>query len=1559
MITNNELNAVKLSPTKKDFYQIWNELLDTAGKISERWDPTSTNESDPGIVLLKVLTAVADKLNYNIDANTLEAFMPSAAQEESMRKLTEMLGYNMKYYQSATTEVKISYLENTEAPLDQTLTIDKFTNIKDSDDSINYVTLSPLYLTNEIPFGNVNCMEGELVECETADNNIVSIYHLDDNKRYFLPETQVAENSIFITNIENNIEGTEWRKVDNLNAQSLKSKVFKFGFDSHEGLPYIQFPEDISTIIEDGLRIKYIRTRGADGNISVDTLTKLTTPLSWSYLTAEEKQSYHDVSKFSVTNIRAATNGTDKEGINAAYNNFKKTVGTFDTLVTCRDYMNKIYQLVSGVDNTTPLVSNVIVSDIKSDVNRAVTLGTFTSRGIEYKVKAKPNKTFTNFDLLLYPFKSTYGLNSKSEYVKSFKYDNANYADIIADLEDSKTLAHNIISPEKAELACIKNYYRLRAKINTVRKVGTVEQASILNNVYKKLFETFNMRKLDFGEEIPYDTLLNVIETADPRIKNISLDEPTLSTKFMSVDNREFDVSEKPGKEMYNRLVLNNVLAGRVPLFNYNNDFLTDFREKAYSQGSYSSVYPIVETGKTEAEDDMTIHKITSEFEIPVAAITNKPLTLTENEVIQFSAPSLKTTRTYPAYTNYYFIRNKTGLDYTAAIPATMQTLEDFLKGGPNSTGSVKASALEYYVNQTGLSSLLLKLEINSDLRGDYNQFTAHFISLANSNCAIFKLSGSTYKYVETAEEAWDLISSNSSIAFYMLNFDPEGTSTSGVTAWNTWLINLTKVKIDHTDKNYSSTTELTFDGTQVKSIKGFYVKDPNGGNMQGNFGYLLDQNGVKYKLLETPKTVAENPFKHYYVPRFWSSTESDAGATEANRRHTRDGLGQNAGVSELAANVEYRLQEGEYLLVNWVQSKENNSEEKEEHCETYSKGDIIKPNFSLVDSEDWRKANHSFTKLNVAAKFDVPGLDLQGMFTLGTNEQIEIRDIVKVTLDGTNTNLYWELSENLSTSGGYIEFPFNEEPVNPTTGNSVSVTSSMKEGTDYIYTAYTLKEGEYLYYTDMNKSDIAFYGFGSTVRRSINTPTIFKYTSDDLISTDEISNNGINASIPWRNYNLSGENAAITIIENQFINLTAGDTLEQVHLADVGPYINNDPRPIGDNGASWKFAGADSVTSLPALKLGDPDCKWQIRSKLNLALGPNQAQTLHTKEVSTSNGTVMVKDKLTLVNTIYPTEAGSKGRDSNLITLSALSSDHPLSLKANKIIRSATTTTDVTNKKVNADGNLEQIIADLRIKLFEASTIKNNKGQIVNFGNYGDGNFTTINFEEQLNQTLATKDTTLDFDMNMLIPVNNFGLLMCHYQNLNTAEAAAASHPTLTANKAVLSFFNEPGVASTTLTLRPGINIIKIDSHSTVKLSTVTYEDKDTDDFNNNGNKDEIVTLANNKVVVTFGMLDLIPTEDSINPKLKYKAIEAATAYDQLLQDIQVIDTDKEFYYNMPIAQNLDIDMNPNDDSDNLENPLNWFNYNNINNKFVISEIDTDRLTDDIVIAKSSRSNF
>ena len=215
MLTKNEITSLSLSPTKKDFVQIWNELLEVAGKLSERWDPTSTNESDPGIVILKALTGIADKLNYNIDKNTLEAFMPTAAQEDSMRKLCEMLGYNIKYYQSAKTDVTIRYY-NPDPSEDEAaimsgdgVLIPKFTVITNSDQDINYFTVNPeaYYISAKNPTRTITCMEGQVVKCESAnDNNVITANQISENNRFYLPETQIAENGIFIYGIPAGIQ---------------------------------------------------------------------------------------------------------------------------------------------------------------------------------------------------------------------------------------------------------------------------------------------------------------------------------------------------------------------------------------------------------------------------------------------------------------------------------------------------------------------------------------------------------------------------------------------------------------------------------------------------------------------------------------------------------------------------------------------------------------------------------------------------------------------------------------------------------------------------------------------------------------------------------------------------------------------------------------------------------------------------------------------------------------------------------------------------------------------------------------------------------------------------------------------------------------------------------------------------------------------------------------------------------------------------------------------------------------------------------------------------------
>lgn len=667
MINEKELNLTQISPTKRDFYQIWTELLDVSKKLSERWDPTSTNETDPGIVLLKVLTACTDKLNYNIDKSVLELFMPSVTQEDSMRKLCDLLGYNMKYYQSATTDVTISYkgtLLNDDSKV-YTFTLPKFTQIKNSSADISYTTLKPCSFTVGksqdtviITSNKVPCIEGSYQVCSTNDGELITIDHIDDNYRFYLPEAAIAENGIFVSNLTNNSYSAYWKKVDNLNTVVSGKAAWKFGFDSYRQMPYIQFPEDISTLIEDGLKIEYIRTSGISGNVSARTLSKV------ALAEAIETNQSKDGNKVTISaddliavNTQATTNGANPETINAAYNNYKKIIGTFDTLVTCRDYMNKIYNLYNEETNV-PIVSNVIVSDIRDDINRAHVLCSFNEYGITYIDKANQSTvsdTINNFELLLYPFKTIYGVNNSSEYEASFKIDKTVVDPLIKPgIEEAKTISHEIKTPDGSEIACIKNYLKLNARITTTYKVNAIEEESILKNIYTNIYKNFNMRQMDFGEDIPYDSILSCIEEADERIKNVSLDEPIIYTKAMLVDGYEFDCTSAGisaetrtgAKKAYNKLLLRNVLAGRVPLFKYNTDFKSGLNESSITDKAF--ILPSDSTKK--------ITSVSSKCTIDTSGATSDPITLTENEVIQFRAPNFITEITYPAFVHYHLV---------------------------------------------------------------------------------------------------------------------------------------------------------------------------------------------------------------------------------------------------------------------------------------------------------------------------------------------------------------------------------------------------------------------------------------------------------------------------------------------------------------------------------------------------------------------------------------------------------------------------------------------------------------------------------------------------------------------------------------------------------------------------------------------------------------------------------------------------------------------------------------------------------------------------------------
>jgi hypothetical protein len=85
---------------------------------------------------------------------------------------------------------------------------------------------------------------------------------------------------------------------------------------------------------------------------------------------------------------------------------------------------------------------------------------------------------------------------------------------------------------------------------------------------------------------------------------------------------------------------------------------------------------------------------------------------------------------------------------------------------------------------------------------------------------------------------------------------------------------------------------------------------------------------------------------------------------------------------------------------------------------------------------------------------------------------------------------------------------------------------------------------------------------------------------------------------------------------------------------------------------------------------------------------------------------------------------------------------------------------------------------------------------------------------------------------------------------------------------------------------------------------------------------------------------------------------LQSRRAY-TLLRDLLQRDPNHEFYYNCPLQAATAIDINTiltGDDAENLSQPKFWYDSNNINNKFVISELDSSYLDDGIVIAKASK---
>lgn len=672
-----------LAYINKDFNSTWEEILETVPKLTDKWVPNEANESDPLVVLLKELGIVTDKLNYNIDKNILESFPDLLTQLRAAYSVFSSMGYVPQWYRSALLQINLIYNggagsigSNDSSLISREFKVPRFTEVCDTKTNVVYTLLKDATFQTKSPSQeSVLAMEGTINDLVINGNTLIDVNYLDSQNRLYFLQPNVAQNGIFISeestfdkvNIEDiNYdsedttydgfnESNTWQRVTNIYQHLPGSKVFQFGIDPSTGSAYIQFPEDIGNLIQGGLYIKYILSSGESGNIKAKTISKFVTAPSIQIPGSSESEAFTVTdANFTVANAYATQNGKDPETIKEMQANYQKIVGTFNTLVTLKDYENYLYNEEDEVGR--PIVSNIKVSDRTCDLYSSYKVKSLNSSAEVKTITAQTSTALTAYELRLYPLKKVSSVTDYNMFKKTFEYvenDQVEGPDknFTSGLEDAvfqaKTVLHDFKKPSGAPIFL---NYDLVGEIYLHKSLSKAEAVEVKENVVQAIYKNFNARELTFGKEIDYSEAVDVIKSSDPRIQYVAL-RPINYT----VDNATLQLfnSRNGGLDIVSR----SILKGSTPWTQYENMLVYWGSESGTTVGSSVSggVYTDEEGYYTKpASSQKFIKSIKPYVDINFGSGKSIPsYTVGKNETLSIITPGYRTTTTY---TNYCYM---------------------------------------------------------------------------------------------------------------------------------------------------------------------------------------------------------------------------------------------------------------------------------------------------------------------------------------------------------------------------------------------------------------------------------------------------------------------------------------------------------------------------------------------------------------------------------------------------------------------------------------------------------------------------------------------------------------------------------------------------------------------------------------------------------------------------------------------------------------------------------------------------------------------------------------
>ena len=365
--------------SSRDYDSLLEEFKELVPVLTGLWKPEA--EADPGVVLMKLIASAADMLGVNTDILANELFAPSVKQRKNAEKIFSLIGYELGFYTAARTEVTFTNIGDSSQSLDfgfngsNFCTLNAYTDITNSSRVITY---------NILPLTNTYGAEDSRSRRQVITENL-DVFALSDKVRlkpgesvtrvaiegelrsYSLSVAQVKANNYIIKLPSQHLDttavwikastsqnsdtylATQWIQVTSPSEFVTPEPRFAVTYDSYSNaqIQISNYLNQLEDYDNNYLTIFWIDCSGVIGCVGEDVLTN--------YLPA--KGGNFDDNTITISNLSNTVElphthtvtGKSPETAKEAYQNSRKYINTFDSLVTLPDF-NRFLIREAGVD---------------------------------------------------------------------------------------------------------------------------------------------------------------------------------------------------------------------------------------------------------------------------------------------------------------------------------------------------------------------------------------------------------------------------------------------------------------------------------------------------------------------------------------------------------------------------------------------------------------------------------------------------------------------------------------------------------------------------------------------------------------------------------------------------------------------------------------------------------------------------------------------------------------------------------------------------------------------------------------------------------------------------------------------------------------------------------------------------------------------------------------------------------------------------------------------------------------------------------------------------------